>query len=387
MENKANTSLDTVNVRNLPEFQGWKEKQLSIVKENPFVAIDSNEAYEQAKKSRTALVTARTDIQKQDKLIASKLKEIRNQAKSVAEELISITLPAEEKQQEEVKRYEAQKEAERLEKERIERERKESIQKEINDLYESAKSQIKRLDNLEKANEFKNHLEVTIDEQGEKDMEEFEMDFAEKAALLHSQLKERIVFLTEQEEARKERERLAAERAELERLKKEAEERQAKEEAERKAREEKEQAERKAREEKERLAREEEERRIRAEREAEAEKLRKEREELEAEKKRIAEQKAREEAERKAKEEAERKAREKAELEAKLKAEKEAEAKRMEELKPDKEKLIQFVESLTNLDQEMPNLSDDQSKQMSSEIVHSLQEWKEDILYVIQNFK
>lgn len=387
MENKANTSLDTVNVRNLPEFQGWKEKQLSIVKENPFVAIEDHKSYEVAKKHRTTLVSARTDIQKQDRLIASKLKEIRNQAKNVADELISITLPAEEKQQEEVRRYEAEREAERLEKERIERERKEAIQKEINDLYEGAKAQIKSLDNLEKANEFKSQLEVTINEQGEKDMEEFEMDFAEKAALLHSQLKERIVFLTEQEESRKERERLAAERAELERMRKEAEERKSKEEAERKAREEKELSERKAREEKERLAREEEERKIRAEREAEAEKLRKEREELEAEKKRIADQKAKEEAERQAKEEVERKAREKAELEAKLKAEKEAEEKRLEELKPDKEKLIQFTESLLNLDQEIPNLSDEKSKQLASEIHQSIQDWKDSILDRIQDFK
>lgn len=231
-------TLDQVNVRNLPELQGWKEKQHQIVKENPFVAITDNKSYEEGKKNRTALVTARTDIQKQDKLIASKLKELRAESGKVASELIEITLPHEEKQQEEVKKYEAEKEAERLEKERIERERKQKIQNSINSFYDSWKAGIKEL-KFKNIEAFQNDLSAAIESKSEEDLEEFEMDLAEKSRLLNEQLTERVDYLEREEANRVEREKLAKERAEYEAKK-------AQEEAERKAQEEKEREEREA---------------------------------------------------------------------------------------------------------------------------------------------
>lgn len=339
MENSAIETqvitLDQISVSQLPELQGWKEKQQQIVEDHPFIAIEDHKSYEEAKKHRTALVSARTDIQKQDKLIASKLKELRSEAGKVAADLIAITQPHEEKQQEEVKRYEAEREAKRLEEERIEKERKEAIQKSVVDFYNHWKKQISyaNIDNLELT--AKDVLK-SIEEEGKKDYEEFELDFAEKCNLLRDQLEERTKYLKEQEEARKERERLAAEREAWE-----------KEQAEAKAKAEKEEADRKAREEKERAAREAEEKRIREEREAEARELARQREELEAEKTRIAEEERKRqeaiEAERKAKEEAEAKAK----AEAEEKARKEAEAKRLEELMPDIEKAAAVIKSLT----------------------------------------
>lgn len=291
---KNTVQLETLKAETLPELQGWKEKQKTIVKENPFVAIADHKTYEQAKKHRTTLVTARTDIQKQEKLIASKIKDFRNKVAEASKNLIEITLPHEEKQQEEVRRYEVEKEAERLEKERIERERKDAIQKDINDFYVGWKNKIQSFEFSDLGTAV-HDLEATIEEFSEKDLEEFDMDFSEKTNLLIAQLKERKTFLAEREEARKERERLAEERKAYEaQMQKE-----------------------------------------RSEREAEAEKIQKDREELEAEKAEI-------EADRKAKEDAERKEREAIED----KKRKEAEAKRLKELQPDKKKAEEVIKSI-----------------------------------------
>lgn len=368
---KQVVTLDQIKVRSLPELQGWKEKQKQIVKDNPFIKIEDNKTYDEAKKNRTALVSARTDIQKQDKLIASKIKELRTQASEAAKELISITQPHEEKQQEEVKRYEAEKEAERKEKERIEQERKDAIQKSITDFYTRWKNAISEM-NFSNINSTSVKLDEAIVAESEKEMEEFEMDFAEKTNLLNDQLEERVQYLTEQEEARKERERLAEERKQFEAQKqKEEEARKAREEEERKKRE-AEEAERKAKEEKERKAREEEENKIRAEREAEAEKIRKEREELEAEKRKI-------EAERKAKEEAELKAKQKAEE----KAREEAEAKRLKELQPEKDKLKSYINSL-NLSDDAPEVKDESLLEVLERFENELKTFKQNFLNEVE---
>lgn len=76
-ENKT-FDLAEIDPLSLPELQDWTEKQHSIVKENPFIEIKDTESYAEAKKRRTALVSARTSIEKQDKTVASKLKELRS---------------------------------------------------------------------------------------------------------------------------------------------------------------------------------------------------------------------------------------------------------------------------------------------------------------------
>ena len=129
----------------LPELAGLREKQLQIVQDNPFVEIIDNSTFEAAKKSRTLLVSARTDIEKQDKLIASKIKKFREAVAAVSGDLIAITKPHEEKQQTEVRRYEAIKEAERAEKERIEAERIEGIKSSLRALNTEAMSKIESL--------------------------------------------------------------------------------------------------------------------------------------------------------------------------------------------------------------------------------------------------
>lgn len=343
--------LDNLEANLLPELQGWREKQLAIVNDNPYVAIEDNSTYEEAKKARTALVTARTDVQKQEKTIASKLKAFRTKVSEASQELIDITLPHEEKQQDEVRRYEAIKEAEKAEKERIEQERKDKILSGIDAFYQSWKQKISQM-TFDQRGDVGTAFETQAQEFSEKELEEFEMDFAEKKNLLEKQLDERVAFLTEQEEARVERERLAEERAAFE-----------KQQAEARAQAEKEAKAKAEQEAKEREAREAAEAKAKAEREAAEEKLRKEREELEAEKKRIADA----EAERVAKIEAERKAaEEKAAAEKAEQAAKEreaAEAKRQEALKPEKEKVLTFINGLA-FTEEPPALENEEIKNL-----------------------
>jgi hypothetical protein len=129
----GNTSLQLEDLKtsNLPELQGWKEKQEALVIDNPYVEIVDNKTYEVACKNRTSLLKGRTELEKQDKLIASKLSNFRKEVKSETDALILITQPSEEKQQAEVKRYEGKKEQERLEKQRLEEERIHAINAKI----------------------------------------------------------------------------------------------------------------------------------------------------------------------------------------------------------------------------------------------------------------
>jgi len=112
---KQTVTLEKIEPRQLSELNGWREKQETLLKANPFIKIQDNKSYELAKKSRTALLRGRTEIEKQDKLIASRLQIFRKKVIEVKNELIAITLLSEQKQQDEVKRYEKIKEDERLE--------------------------------------------------------------------------------------------------------------------------------------------------------------------------------------------------------------------------------------------------------------------------------
>ena len=217
--------LEKIEVGQLPELQGLKEKQLQIVAENPFVQIVDNKTFEEAKKSRTTLVSARTEIQNQDKLIASKIKKFRESVSGISAELIAITQPHEEKQQSEVKRYEAEKEAEKLEKQRIEDERKAGIKAEIEDIY---KTESIRIQNITFADieSCKSNLENVANAHDLSKFEEFELDFAERLMMLKNQLSAKEIQLNEIEAQRIENERLKAEREKLEAERKEMEEKQ-----------------------------------------------------------------------------------------------------------------------------------------------------------------
>lgn len=205
------TDLQEIDPKTLPELSGWEEKQLAIVKENPFVEILDNETYEVAKKHRTALVSARTDIQKQDKLIASKLKEFRTKVSNVSQELIEITLPHETKQQEEVKKYEEEKERIKAEKEEKERQRIIKIRQKI-DEFEGEVNKMTDQMTFEKIDVTINGAEHFLAEcKSDFNFEEFQELFVEAGSRAMRGLNEKVKVLQEKEKQRLENERLAKE--------------------------------------------------------------------------------------------------------------------------------------------------------------------------------
>lgn len=203
-------TLDSLNAKNLPELQGLKDKQLELVKECPFVEIVDNQSYELAKKHRTALVKGRTSLESQDKLIASKLTAFRKEVKSVTDELISITLPHEEKQQEEVKRFEQIKENERLEKERIENERIEKIKNSISEMETNFYETISKWDEsvLDKLGLLDKLFEITFD------AEEFDILLQQSQLRMKTAYENKVLELTNKKNQRIENERLAREKSE-----------------------------------------------------------------------------------------------------------------------------------------------------------------------------
>lgn len=209
MENTAETTglqLSDLKVSNLPELQGWKEKQEQLVKDNPYVEITDNKSYELACKSRTALLKGRTSLEGQEKTIASKLSAFRKEIGSKTKELIDITLPFEEKQQVEVKRYEGIKEAERLEKERIEKERVDGIKAKI-DAIETDCMEI--IQSMTFQNIIPDGASIASICKTDFDFEEYEILYHETLLRIENAAKAKIEDLNQRED-----ERIAKEKAE-----------------------------------------------------------------------------------------------------------------------------------------------------------------------------
>ncbi len=355
MTQKTQMQVLKIDLNSIPEYQGAKEKQESLVKENPFVEIVDSATYELAKKSRTSLRQGRYELQNGEKAIASQIKKFRDFVKVETEKLINITLPHEEKQQSEVERYEAIKQAEKEERERVERERLEKIKNLIIQFRQDSQLQISKatLENIEEIEH--SIINATIDVG-----EDFESDLQLVKDQLILQVADKREQLDKAEAMRLEQERLAAERKKLE------EERRAQEAEFQRQRDEAE-----ARKKAEEAKRKEEEEKAAAIRKAEEEKLAKERAEIEAEKLRL--KKAEEE--RLAKEKAEKEKEQAAiafrealiqeaidltgntieharqlsneELESEIARIKEAKEKaRLDALKTDKEKALEVVKSL-----------------------------------------
>ncbi|MCG8213589.1 hypothetical protein J2Q11_12325 [Tenacibaculum finnmarkense genomovar finnmarkense] len=226
MNNKSTEikSILSLNINSLSELQGWKEKQEQLVVENPFIEIKDNKTFSEAKKRRTNLLKGRTLIEGQDKLIASQLKHFRGLVSVASKELISISLPFEVAQQTEVKRYEAFKSNEKLEKQRLEVERIEAIQNKIKAVYLDTKSAINAL-KYPGINDF--DLLDLLSEIDLKQFQEFQLKFNENLSELKCLFIEKKQQLESAEEQRIESERLTEERKILEKQKQELAEKQA----------------------------------------------------------------------------------------------------------------------------------------------------------------
>ncbi|CAA7196845.1 coiled-coil domain-containing protein [Chryseobacterium potabilaquae] len=355
--------IEKIEVEKLPELQGLKEKQFQIVRDNPFVEITDIKTYEEAKKARTALLTARTNIEKQDKLIVSKINSFKTRVKEISQSLISITQSHEEKQQLEVKRWEETKEQEKQEKIRLEEERKGKIKDAIDLIYKKELQKIEIL-SFETIDTLKIDWEQNLFKTNLSQFEEFELDFTEKLILLKNQFASKEQVLREKEVQRLESESLKAER---EKIRQELESL----------------AFEKARHEAELQAKEQKAKKIR---EAEEERLRQERQEIENEKIRLANI----EAERIAKAEALHKELLETEQAAKQKAETETKAKedagRLQALKPEKEKIIDYLQSIRG-SIPLPVIQDESLKKEFTTAIDQINEIISKSVSIIKNFK
>lgn len=211
-------SLENFNVNALEEVKNKRELQLKIVKDNPYIEITDNETFTTAKKHRTALVTARTTLTNEKKVVIDKVKEkITGPISVLYDEFIEITKPHEDKQQTEVKRWEAIKEEERLAKLKIEEDRKQAHRENIKTISSTILEEIKTLDYATSlAYEVKpilNGEEVSVDS-----FEEFKGDLISELESLKFTLANKKSTLKEQEDLRLEREKLENERKENERI-------------------------------------------------------------------------------------------------------------------------------------------------------------------------
>lgn len=208
MNTEKTISLETLNVSDLPELLGFEQKQKDLVAENPYVEITDNKTYEIACKSRTALLKGRTELEKQDKLIASKLTSFRKEVGLKTKELIDITLPSEEKQQAEVKRFEGIKQAEKELADRLEQERVERIQNTISKIENDCLEIIQKMTFetiLPSSSEIALSLECDLD------FEEYDLLFDQVKDRVSKSLMSKTNDITERERQRKENEAMKQE--------------------------------------------------------------------------------------------------------------------------------------------------------------------------------
>jgi hypothetical protein len=204
--------LTKFDIQQLPELHGKKEEIKKVIKENPVVKVTDNASYELAKKSRTAVKTLRTSLEKEKKEVNDRIK--NNVLLVVANEydsLIADVKNNENARQEEVSAWEEKKEQERLEKLRLEQERVDGIKKSIGEFRQYWEDRIYWL-KFENIEGFRDSYSIEIAKFDRNALEEFDVLFTDTVSHLDKLFETRIATLTEQEDMRLEQIRLAEER-------------------------------------------------------------------------------------------------------------------------------------------------------------------------------
>lgn len=199
MAKQKKFELSTLDSNNLKELDGFTIKMNGLVKDNPFVEITDTKSYNEAKKRRTSLKSGRTEVQKQDRLIGTFLSKFRKETKSIAETLVEIVSPSEDKQQAEIDRWEKILEEKANEKERIEKERIESIEKNLKEFEEAFDKIISNV-NVDNIENCKEDFKVTTTTDFE--FEEFQVNFDVLITTKESQLEEKIEKVIDDENKR-----------------------------------------------------------------------------------------------------------------------------------------------------------------------------------------
>ena len=228
MPSKEKTELQVINleqfsIAQLPELQGKKEEINAVIESNPIVEIIDNATYEAAKKSRTAVKTLRTGLEKEQADVKRKIK--THILDVVDKEYSSLVLDVKTEEtirQDLVTAYEAKKEEERQEKARLEQQRIDNIKRELDNYVAEWKTSfnIMCFDTIEQVSgdflESYTNYDLNI-------LEEFQSLFPLKIDELTKYLADKTDSLTAAENARIEKERLDAEAKELARQKAEFE--------------------------------------------------------------------------------------------------------------------------------------------------------------------
>lgn len=208
--------LDNLKTSNLPELIGWKEKQEKLVEDNPYVEIIDTKTYNEACKSRTNLLKGRTELQNQDKAVASKLASFRKEVGTETATLIDITKPHEEKQYSEVKRWEDIKAKEKEEKANAEANRIKAIQDKLESIETEAYKVIQPMEFSEI--ESKSESVKAILSADGFDFEEYDVMLDQVVSRVESSLESKVKTLTANEEQRLDNLRLEKENAESKRI-------------------------------------------------------------------------------------------------------------------------------------------------------------------------
>ena len=189
-------------VAQLPELKGKKEEIKSVIEANPIVEIVDNATYESAKKSRTAVKTLRTGLEKEQKDVKKKIKEcVLDVVDKEYDTLVLGVKSAEQSRQEPIDVWEEKKEQEKREKAIAEQQRIDGIKTKISDYVASWKEafsfmvfgSIKEVsDNFHESN---NTFNKTA-------LQEFDVLFDREISTLTELLENKISTLEEQEKIR-----------------------------------------------------------------------------------------------------------------------------------------------------------------------------------------
>lgn len=204
--------FEKFSVAQLPELQGKKEEIKGIIEANPVVDVVDNSTYELAKKSRTAVKTLRTGLEKEQKDVKKKIKEHVLDVVDAEYDMLVLGVRNQEIiRQEPITAWEDKKEQERLEKVRLEELRVKQIKEAIQNFKDTLIDNVNDLI-FEGVSGFNEMFERYSSEFDRSKLAEFEVLFDDALLVIRQLADSKIKTLTEQEEIRLEQIRLAEER-------------------------------------------------------------------------------------------------------------------------------------------------------------------------------
>jgi hypothetical protein len=189
-------------VAQLPELKGKKEEIKSVIEANPIVEIVDNASYESAKKSRTAVRTLRTSLEKEQKDVEKKIKDhVLGVIKQEYDTLVLGVKSAEQSRQELIDVWEEKKEQERKEKAIAEQQRIDGIKTKISDYVASWKEAFGFMvfGSIKEVSENFAESNANFDKTA---LQEFDVLFDREVSTLTELLDSKIFTLEEQEKIR-----------------------------------------------------------------------------------------------------------------------------------------------------------------------------------------